>query len=216
MICQPRSILKFKRSSPLLRHQRIMDSASEERSRKRRRLSHGSDHTPKGKELPRSVTGSVSPPPLRNPRPQTPNTHISKPQTPGLQVPEPQSTKVMRSPFQLTWIRDLPEASNVDAVSLKDILGDPLIKECWEFNYLHDLDFLMEAFDNDVRDLVKVNVVHGFWKKEDQSRLNLLVFIHSIYPPPNGALYLICGSPPGYPAGDVHQTHRLTWQQGSS
>ena len=82
----------------------------------------------------------------------------------------------MKSPFQLTWIRDLPESSNIDAVSIKDILGDPLIKECWEFNYMHDLDFLMEAFDSDVRDLVKVHVVHGYWKKEDQSRLNLLVF----------------------------------------
>ena len=38
---------------------------------------------------------------------------------------------------------------------------------------MHDLDFLMAAFDEDVRDLVKVNVIHGFWKKEDSSRLNL-------------------------------------------
>jgi tyrosyl-DNA phosphodiesterase-1 len=63
----------------------------------------------------------------------------------------------------------------MDAVSLKDILGDPLISECWEFNYLHNLDYLMEAFDDDVRDLVKVHVVHGFWKNGDQQRLNLKV-----------------------------------------
>ena len=133
-----------------------MDSISEERARKRRRLSNGNGHTLGKAALPRSVTGSISPPPLRNPSCQKP--------------------KVMKSPFQLTWIRDLPESSNIDAVSIKDILGDPLIKECWEFNYMHDLDFLMEAFDSDVRDLVKVHVVHGYWKKEDQSRLNLLVF----------------------------------------
>jgi tyrosyl-DNA phosphodiesterase-1 len=137
-----------------------MDPVSEERSRKRRRLSNGSDHITRGKNVSRSVTESISPPPLRNPR-----------------APAP---RVIKSPFQLTWIRDLPESSNVDAVSLRDMLGDPLIKECWEFNYLHDLDFLMDAFDNDVRDLVRVNVVHGFWKKEDQSRINLLVFIHSL------------------------------------
>jgi tyrosyl-DNA phosphodiesterase 1 len=81
----------------------------------------------------------------------------------------------MPSPFQLSSIRDLPASSNVDAVSLKDVLGDPLISECWEFNYLHNLDFLMDAFDEDVRDLVKVHVIHGFWKNEDASRLNLKV-----------------------------------------
>lgn len=32
---------------------------------------------------------------------------------------------------------------NLDAVQLKDILGDPLIKECWNFNYLFDIDFVM-------------------------------------------------------------------------
>ncbi|KAL2135750.1 hypothetical protein VTI74DRAFT_7120 [Chaetomium olivicolor] len=62
---------------------------------------------------------------------------------------------------------------NQDVVTLKDILGDPLISECWEFNFLHDIDFLMSAFDQDIRHLVKVHVVHGFWKKEDPSRLAL-------------------------------------------
>jgi tyrosyl-DNA phosphodiesterase-1 len=81
----------------------------------------------------------------------------------------------MKSPFQLTRITDLPPASNVHTVSLQDILGDPLISECWEFNYLHNLDFLMDAFDEDVRELVKVHVIHGFWKQEDASRRNLMV-----------------------------------------
>lgn len=47
------------------------------------------------------------------------------------------------SPIQLTRIRDLPPEQNVDAISLRDILGDPLIKECWQFNYLFDIEFLM-------------------------------------------------------------------------
>ncbi len=81
----------------------------------------------------------------------------------------------MKSPFQLTRITDLPPASNVDTITLKDILGDPLISECWEFNYLHDLDFLMDAFDEDVRDLVKVHVIHGFWKQDDVNRRSLIV-----------------------------------------
>lgn len=47
------------------------------------------------------------------------------------------------SPIQLTHIKDMASHQNVDAVSLKDILGDPMIKECWNFNYLFDLDFVM-------------------------------------------------------------------------
>ncbi|KAI6785103.1 uncharacterized protein J7T54_006745 [Emericellopsis cladophorae] len=77
------------------------------------------------------------------------------------------------SPWQLTWIRDLPEDLNRDAVTLRDLLGDPLISDCWEFNFLHDIDFLMDAFDPDIRHLVNVHVVHGFWKQEDPSRLRL-------------------------------------------
>lgn len=53
--------------------------------------------------------------------------------------------KLQSSPIQLSYIRDLPAANNVDAVKLRDILGDPLIKECWQFNYLFDLDFLMSV-----------------------------------------------------------------------
>jgi tyrosyl-DNA phosphodiesterase-1 len=47
------------------------------------------------------------------------------------------------SPIQLTRIRDLDGSKNVDTVGLDDILGNPLIRECWQFNYLFDVDFLM-------------------------------------------------------------------------
>ncbi|KAI9749617.1 MAG: hypothetical protein M1835_001517, partial [Candelina submexicana] len=77
------------------------------------------------------------------------------------------------SPIQLTRIRDLAASSNVDTVRLKDLLGDPLIKECWQFNYLFDIDFLMSNFDEDVRGLIQVKVVHGSWKKEDPRRIYL-------------------------------------------
>lgn len=131
-------------------------SESVEPSRKRPRLEDENRSTNR-RDLHNSLTGSVSPPPLRRKTAAAP------------------APKIVPSPFQLTWIRDLPASSNVDAVSLKDILGDPLIAECWEFNYLHNVDYLMDAFDEDVRDLVKVHVIHGFWKNEDPSRLNLKV-----------------------------------------
>ncbi|KAJ6786733.1 hypothetical protein PWT90_01989 [Aphanocladium album] len=81
--------------------------------------------------------------------------------------------EVIPSPFRLTWIRDLDEDSNKDAVTLADLVSDPLISECWNFNYLHDIEFLMEAFDFDTRPHVQVHVVHGFWKREDENRTAL-------------------------------------------
>ncbi|KAI9646998.1 hypothetical protein NHQ30_004999 [Ciborinia camelliae] len=140
---------------------------SHEPVQKRRRLEDNISTT-NDKSLPRGLDRSISPPPLRRRRIASPDRVV-----PENKVESPKQ-KVVKSPFQLTSIRDLPTSSNVDAVSLKDILGDPLISECWEFNYLHNLDFLMEQFDEDVRNLVRVNVIHGFWKREDQSRLNLM------------------------------------------
>ncbi|KAE8412654.1 tyrosyl-DNA phosphodiesterase I [Aspergillus pseudocaelatus] len=86
-----------------------------------------------------------------------------------------QKPRVIPSPFQLTHIRDLAASSgnNVDTVRLRDILGDPMIRECWQFNYLHDVDFIMSQFDEDVRRLVKVKVVHGSWKRDAPNRVRI-------------------------------------------
>lgn len=84
--------------------------------------------------------------------------------------------RVIRSPIQLTHIRDLGDARtgpNRDTVKLGDILGDPLIRECWQFNYVFDVDFLMSQFDADVRRLVQVKVVHGSWKKDAPNRVRI-------------------------------------------
>ncbi|ETS83136.1 hypothetical protein PFICI_05012 [Pestalotiopsis fici W106-1] len=121
----------------------------------------GADDRPRAS--PKSLTRDISPPMRRSAMPQP---HQKQPH-------QKQPRKVIASPFRLTKIRDLPTASNVDAISLHDLLGDPLIAECWEFNFLHDVDFLMGHFDQDVRSLVKVHLVHGFWKREDQNRIML-------------------------------------------
>lgn len=122
-----------------------------ERQQKRQRGDDDLEHTGDG-EVPQSLSRAISPPRKKQREPL-----------------------VIRSPWQLTWIRDLPESLNKDAVTLKDLLGDPLISECWEFNYLHDIHFLMDAFDPDTRHLVKVHIVHGFWKQEDPNRQTLTV-----------------------------------------
>ncbi|KAJ6030564.1 hypothetical protein N7460_010830 [Penicillium canescens] len=83
--------------------------------------------------------------------------------------------KIIDSPIQLTHIRDLPTSKgyNVDTVRLRDILGDPMIRECWQFNYLIDVDFLMSQFDEDTRGLVKVRVVHGSWQRESANKIRI-------------------------------------------
>ncbi|KAF2824272.1 phospholipase D/nuclease [Ophiobolus disseminans] len=85
-----------------------------------------------------------------------------------------EDTEYLSSPTQLTRIEDMAPHQNIDAVGLQEILGDPLIKECWNFNYLFDIDFVMKHFDSDVRDLVTVKIIHGFWKNEDENRISLL------------------------------------------
>ena len=50
------------------------------------------------------------------------------------------------SPIQLSYVEGLPASANVDTVRLRDILGHPLISECWAFNYLFDVDFLLCEF----------------------------------------------------------------------
>ena len=53
-----------------------------------------------------------------------------------------------------------------------------MIRECWQFNYLFDVDFLMSQFDEDVRDLVQVKVMHGSWRREDTNRIRVEVSLH--------------------------------------
>ena len=77
------------------------------------------------------------------------------------------------SPIQLSHVEGLPQRSNVDTVHLRDILGHPLVYECWAFNYLFDVEFLLQHFDEDVRDSVALKVVHGSWKKEDSNRIRI-------------------------------------------
>ncbi|OJD13277.1 hypothetical protein AJ78_06256 [Emergomyces pasteurianus Ep9510] len=117
-----------------------------------------------------SLNRSISPP-LRRPSKQ--------PSTSGPYVPQEKfplsSENIIPSPIQLTHIRDFPASSdnNNDAVRLRDILGDPLIKECWQFNYMFDVDFLMSQFDEDVRNMVIVKIIHGSWKRESPNRIKI-------------------------------------------
>ncbi|RHZ46193.1 tyrosyl-DNA phosphodiesterase 1 [Aspergillus thermomutatus] len=125
-----------------------------------------------------SLHRSITPPPSSRPRTESSVTRKSfSPNETSIQSAELTSHRpqLIPSPIQLTHIRDLSAASgnNVDTVRLKDILGDPMIRECWQFNFLFDVDFLMSQFDEDVRRLVQVKVVHGSWKKDAPNRIRI-------------------------------------------
>ncbi|OGM43158.1 tyrosyl-DNA phosphodiesterase [Aspergillus bombycis] len=119
-----------------------------------------------------SLRRSITPP--SPPQRRSQSQSVPPPQPAGERESNPKQ-RVIPSPFQLTHIRDLAASSgnNVDVVRLRDILGDPMIRECWQFNYLHDVDFIMSQFDEDVRRLVKVKVVHGSWKRDAPNRVRI-------------------------------------------
>ncbi|CAK7205784.1 hypothetical protein SEUCBS139899_008563 [Sporothrix eucalyptigena] len=77
-------------------------------------------------------------------------------------------------PFELKSMSAPVTSANIDTLTIKDVFGDPHVIECWEFNFLHDLDFLMSAFDEGAKQRgIAVHVVHGFWKREDPRREHL-------------------------------------------
>lgn len=93
----------------------------------------------------------------------------------GFPANDTNSPRLIPSPFQLTHVQDLPDkvGFNIGTVKLRDILGDPMIKECWQFNYCFDVDFLMSKFDQDVKGLVKVKIVHGSWERESMNKIGI-------------------------------------------
>ncbi|KAL2793532.1 tyrosyl-DNA phosphodiesterase I [Aspergillus keveii] len=148
-----------------------------ERPPKRPKLSQGLTQA-SGEPHLASLHRSITPPPPSRTRRSITTTTTASPHDPKTSITTPQNEikpKTLPSPIHLTHIRDFSASSgnNVDCIRLSEILGDPLIRECWQFNYLFDVDFLMRQFDADVRDLVSVKVVHGSWKRESENRIRV-------------------------------------------
>jgi tyrosyl-DNA phosphodiesterase-1 len=74
---------------------------------------------------------------------QTPASRPGQPATTCHKKDEDEAIQCLPSSVQLTRIEKLPAQQNVDTMGLADLLGDPLIKECWNFNFLFDIDFVM-------------------------------------------------------------------------
>ncbi|EFR00029.1 tyrosyl-DNA phosphodiesterase 1 [Nannizzia gypsea CBS 118893] len=120
---------------------------------------------PQGHGGIRSLNRSITPPLSRIKQSRRPGSPLE----PGL----PSEQKIIPSPIQLTHIRDINDSTgyNKDCIKLRDILGDPMIKECWQFNYLFDVDYIMSQFDRDVKDLIQLKIIHGSWKREAPNRI---------------------------------------------
>ncbi|KAL8959666.1 MAG: hypothetical protein Q9193_003506 [Seirophora villosa] len=112
---------------------------------------------PSSKDCGRS-TKPISPPPSRKAGKETKTSRKTSGSGSMETLPDDAASRdpcSRASPIQLSTVSGLPASSNIDTLSLGDILGDPLIKECWLFNYLFDVDFIMSQLDEDTRDLVQ-------------------------------------------------------------
>jgi tyrosyl-DNA phosphodiesterase 1 len=81
------------------------------------------------------------------------------------------ASRIVTSPFRLTRSHDLPSSANIDTVNIKELLGSPLIKEAWIFNYCHDVHWTMQQFDPDIRNLVSIKIIHGFWRTDSGGKI---------------------------------------------
>ena len=113
---------------------------ADETPRKRRKTNEGD---PSCSPVDRPSRRSISPPPRRTPRKAQPVAKPGDALSKEVLSMSSKNKRLIASPIQLNNITELPASSNVDTVSLRDILGDPLISECWLFNYLFDVDFLL-------------------------------------------------------------------------
>ncbi|KAJ6258616.1 hypothetical protein Dda_6663 [Drechslerella dactyloides] len=133
-----------------------------------------------------SLNRDISPPPLRRqavasndassstePASDTNVPKISQtPPKSKLDIPS-SDTLIISSPFRLTRIRDFPENKNIDTITITDILGNPLIREIWSFNFMHDLEWMVSHLDEDTGSSIDIKVIHGNWKRDDPSRRQL-------------------------------------------
>lgn len=142
-------------SSPDRKRQRIDDHslrtshpvASEVRSRRAAFLASldRGVSPPAGRESPPPAATAIENALLNKPKTDTPQKPPISPLIGRLGIQSAATSKcgIVRSPFKLTHIRDLPTNANIDTISVRDILGDVMLKEVWLFDYLYDVDWVM-------------------------------------------------------------------------
>lgn len=150
---------------PSVHHNSKMNTDHINKRRKLNATAAATADTPQ--ETQRRTERPISPPPkqkrrftpspkvrghvTRRTRPDPDHQHTPAADVPLIADKSPTSSKesqnrvvqYVQSPVQLTRIKDLAPHQNVDAVGLRDLLGDPLIEECWCFNFLFDIPFIL-------------------------------------------------------------------------
>jgi tyrosyl-DNA phosphodiesterase 1 len=79
--------------------------------------------------------------------------------------------RIIRSPIRLYRIKDLPDSENVDAVTLRELFAPAsTLDEIWTINFMTDMSFLRGLIGHEDDERVKIQVIHGYWRQEDESR----------------------------------------------
>jgi tyrosyl-DNA phosphodiesterase 1 len=125
-----------------------------------------------------TLTRPISPPPRKRPRatsedlslPAKKSTVPKAEQTPT----DSQSSneiRIIRSPIRLYSIKDLPPSENIDTATLKDVLSpSSTLDELWSFNFMTHMPWLKDHFESNDQNRIKIRIVHGYWRQEDESR----------------------------------------------
>lgn len=98
---------------------------------------------PAGRESPSLSNGADPQPPLRSILETKTTTTFVMNEDSNFKNARISSPRIVPSPFKLTRIRDLPAIANVDTISIREILGDVMLKEVWLFDFLYDVDWMM-------------------------------------------------------------------------
>jgi tyrosyl-DNA phosphodiesterase 1 len=79
--------------------------------------------------------------------------------------------RIIRSPIRLYRIKDLPDSENVDTVTLRELFAPAsTLDEIWTINFMTDMSFLRGLIGREDDERVKIRVIHGYWRQEDESR----------------------------------------------
>lgn len=115
----------------------------------------------------------ISPPPRKRPRTAGEDERPpSKKLVGDVEVDTPHDDiYVIPSPIRLYRIKDLPDSENADTVTLRELLSpQSTLDELWTINFMTDMGFLRGLIGSVDEKRVRIRILHGYWRQEDESR----------------------------------------------
>ena len=119
-----------------------------------------------------SLDRPISPPPRKRPRTESEDKRPLKKAPVEVKADNtPGDIRVIPSPIRLYRIKDLPDSENVDTVTLRQILSpQSTLDELWSINFMTNMEFLRGLIGSDDENRVKIKILHGYWRQDDESR----------------------------------------------